>query len=420
MLAPFGCRIGGASRRIPHDRAALARPRRRSAPARLTRLRTITRRAAITTLAAGSLPLLAGCGGKNKPAPTATIPPIGGSPVAHVSGYDDPNRWAGRVLRAGALGGEIQAALQSHLWSPFEALTGCRIEPVTTDLAQLAASYDRDSQPYADVLLVDPFWAYGALANSLVEPVPDGRIDSKRITAVALFDGAVPAYAYAMVDAFRRDAVAANGPPDSWGKWWDVDAYPGGRSLPKGPLGSFEFALLADGVERDKLYPLDGARAIEKLRPISAKIIDLWWETGEQPLIWMDRQQADLTAAWHYRTIAAQRDGRPVDFAWTDGLLVADYWVVPRAAPAADVAWDFLAFASAAEVQATLATALPLGPVVDDAFPLIDQQTQAHLPTAPANRDKLIRADVAWWSANEVEANERFNSWLLGVPKHEG
>jgi putative spermidine/putrescine transport system substrate-binding protein len=372
-------------------------------------------------MAGGAMPLLAGCGGDDSPAPAEpTAIPIGGSPVAAVPGYDDPARWAGRTLRIGAFGGEIQAALQERVWTPFARLTGCTIRPVTTDYARLAASYDEAGEPYADVLLVDAFWAFDALGQGAVEAVPSEKIDLTRFSAVPTFDGAVPAYGYAMVNAFRRDAVSGPGAPDSWGKWWDGDAYPGGRSLPKGPLGSFEFALLADGVPRDKLYPLDGARAIEKLRPISGKIVDLWWETGEQPLIWLDRKQADLISAWHYRVVAAQQDGRGVDFVWNDGLLIADYWAVPRSAPAADIAWDFLGFAGAPQVQASLATAVPLGPVVDDAVSLLDGRTRGMMPTAPEHRDKLIRVDVEWWARNKVEANERFNSWLLGVPMHEG
>lgn len=384
-------------------------------------LRTFTRRAALAAIVTGALPTLAACGGDggtNRPTPT--VPPIGGSPVSAVPGYTDPKRWAGRVLRVGAFGGEIQAALQSQVWTPFERLTGCAIEPVISDTAQLAASTEQNGAPYADVLLVDAFWAFGALTRQLVEPLPAGTIDPARMTAVPFFDGAVPAYAYAMVSAFRRDAVEASGRPDSWGRWWDTTIYDVNRALWKGPLGTFEFALLADGVGRADLYPLDGARAIEKLRQISGKIVDRWWETGQQPITWMNRERTSLASAWHYRVVAAQQDGRPIDFVWNEGLLLADYWVVPKAAPAADVAWDYLAFASTAQLQASLASTLPLGPVVDDAFPLIDARTAANLPTAPDNRDALLRADLAWWSANNVEANETFNSWLLGVPKQDG
>ena len=383
------------------------------------RLHKLSRRQIFGLLASGSLPLFGACGGKSAGVQTPTAVPMSGSPVALVPGYDDPNRWAGRVLRVAAYGGEIQAALQAMIWQPFEALTGARIQPLTTDITTLTASYENGAEPYTDVLLVDAFWAYGALTNDFVEAIPDGRLDPSRVIAVPTFNGASPAYAYAMADTFRRDAVTA-GAPASWADWWDTDKYPGGRTLPKGPLGSFEFALLADGVERDKLYPLDGNRAIEKLKAISGKIVDHWWETGEQPLVWLDRQEADLAAAWHYRTIAAQADGRNLDFNWNDGLLLADYWVVAKSAPGADIAWDYLAFAASAQVQASLAAAVPLGPVVDDAFAMIDAKTATKLPTAPDNRDQLIPADVAWWSANNVEANERFNSWLLGVPMHEG
>lgn len=302
---------------------------------------------------------------------------------------------------------------------PFATATGCTVREVITDLTQLAASYQQNGEPYADVLLVDAFWAYGALDRGDVEPVPSDRVDPAWFRPVAPIPGAVPAYAYAMVSAFRRDAVGQSGPPSSWQQWWDTSAFAGSRALPKGPLGSFEFALLADGVPRDKLYPLDGARAIEKLRQISGSIVDRWWESGDQPVVWLSRERAQFAAAWHYRVIAGQLDGRAVDFVWDDGLLVADHWVVPKGARSLDVAVDFLAYASTPEVQASLAAAVPLGPVNPGAFQYIDPRIVPRLPTAPESVDKLLQADVSWWATNEVEANERFNSWLLGVPMHE-
>lgn len=363
------------------------------------------------------MPLLAGCG-DNDDSPTATInpTPANGSPVANVPGFADPQRWAGRVLRVGAWGGEIQQALRDRVWNAFTLATGCTVQEVTTDYSQLAFSLAQSGTPYADVLLVDAFWAYGALERGEVESIPADRIDRDRFAPMSAFDGAIPAYAYAMVSSFRRDSVEQAGAPRSWQQWWDAAAFPGARALPKGPLGSFEFALLADGVPRDQLYPLDGARAIEKLRQISGEIVDRWWETGDQPVVWMSRGRANLAAAWHYRVIASQQDGRPLDFVWEDALLIADHWVVAKATPASDVALDYLAFVSTSEVQASLANAVPLGPVVGDAFRLIDARTASRLPTAPETRDKLISADVAWWAGNEVDANERFNSWLLGVP----
>src|SRR3954452_10238784 len=145
------------------------------------RLHKLSRRQILGLLASGSLPLLGACGGKSAGVLTPTAVPMSGSPVASVPGYDDPNRWAGRVLRVAAYGGEIQAALQAMIWQPFEVLTGARIQPFTTDITTLTSSYENGDEPYTDVLLVDAFWAYDALTKDFVEPIPDGRLDPGRV-----------------------------------------------------------------------------------------------------------------------------------------------------------------------------------------------------------------------------------------------
>ncbi|HKG25719.1 MAG TPA: extracellular solute-binding protein, partial [Thermomicrobiales bacterium] len=281
-----------------------------------------------------------------------------GSPVAVVPGFDDPTRWAGRVLRIAAWGGEVQAALRSAVWQPFASATGCTVHEVTTDYAELASSVAA-GQPYADVLIVDEVWAESAPGEGVVEAIGPDEIARDRFGPIVATETAVPAYAYALVDAFRRDAVEQGGEPEGWADWWDVGRYTGPRSLPRNAFGSFEFALLADGIEPDKLYPLDGVRAIESLRRISAKIVDLWWDSGLEPVAWLSNERADFAAAWHYRVIAGQQDGRAIGLTWNQGLLVADSWVVAKGSPARDVAVDFLDYATTPEVQAAMARTIP-------------------------------------------------------------
>ena len=60
-----------------------------------------------------------------------------------------------------------------------------------------------------------------------------------------------------------------------------MKAFPGPRSLENSPKGNLEFALLADGVAPDKLYPLDVDRAFKKLDQIKHHI-PVWWTNGAQ------------------------------------------------------------------------------------------------------------------------------------------
>ena len=385
------------------------------APPRSPRL---SRRRVLAAGLGGLVLTAAGCGGDD-----ATETPVAltiGSPTGEVPGYDDPRRWAGRTLRVGAWGGEVQEALREAVWRPFGAATGCAIEEVVTDYSLLVDDFGFASPTgtyAADALVVDAFWAASALDRGYVQPLAPALVDRYR-SAVDAFGGgpgSVPAFAYALVSAYRRDAVADR-PPADWTEWWDTERYPGPRALARGAFGTFEFALLADGVEPAALYPLDGPRAIESLRRISGKIVERWWDSGAQPVTWLRTERVDLTSSWHHRVIAGQWDGVAVDLVWNQGLVVADHWVVPTGAQAADVAADFLRYALTPEAQAALARRVPLGPVNLAAFDQIEPRIAATLPTAPANVDRLLPVDVAWWAANEGEANARFNAWLRGVP----
>jgi putative spermidine/putrescine transport system substrate-binding protein len=374
--------------------------------------RRLSRRHLLGVGAASLALLAAGCGDDDDPAqtPTPAFNPSA-TPTGFLPGYEDPGKWAGRTLRVAAWGGEVQEALRRMVWEPFSRATGCAIQELTTDYAFLRSGID-DGSVYADALVVDAEFAATALDQGLAQPI-DADIETDLVPRA---EHSVPAYAYAMVSAYRRDAIDnPTAPPDTWQEWWDSDRFPGARTLFKGAFGSFEFALLADGVGRDALYPLDLDRAIASLRSISGRIIDRWWESGLQPVSWLNSRRAEFASAWHYRVIAAQNEGQPVELVWNEGLLVADHWIVPPGAENADVAADFIAYASRAEVQASLAHLISLGPVNSGAFELLDPIELPKLPTAPDNLPSLVPQDVAWWVANRGAAEERFNSWLLGV-----
>jgi putative spermidine/putrescine transport system substrate-binding protein len=228
----------------------------------------------------------------------------------------------------------------------------------------------------------------------------------------------VPAYTYALVSAFRYDAVLRIGEPQSWQEWWDTGRYSGARALSRSAFGNFEFALLASGVTPDKLYPLDSAAAVESLKKISGKIVDRWWDSAEQPVAWLTSKFTDFTPAWHFRVQTAQDGPRQFDLTWNQGLLLYDCWTIAKGAAQMDIAADFIRYATSAEAQAALASSIRLGPVTPDAFSQVAPDVINLLPTTSDNLGKLIILDVNWWATNNVEANERFNSWLLGVPFH--
>ncbi|TIN20156.1 MAG: extracellular solute-binding protein, partial [Mesorhizobium sp.] len=109
-------------------------------------------------------------------------------------------------------------------------------------------------------------------------------------------------YAYAMV--YNTEKFPAGKPrPATWSDFWDVEKFPGVRSLISGQYGSegpWEEALLADGVTPDALYPMDIDRvfaSLDKIKPHIRK----WWATGSEVQQMMGDKVVDLTNAYDGR-----------------------------------------------------------------------------------------------------------------------
>ena len=371
--------------------------------------RTLSRRTLAASVGVGLL--AAGCGGADDPEPVSeAVLPLA-TPLTSVPGFDEPRRWAGRTLRVGLWGGEIQQAIASSVLDPFSTLTGAVVVVFQADFARLETSVAA-GESYLDLIVADLTRVDALLTTGTTLALPDGLIDSSRLRPVAPTGGGVPLYAYSMVNTTRRDLATPDELPKDWSAWADLDRYPSPRSLPGSPIGTLEIALLADGVARDALYPLDVERALAKLDGYVANVGEHWWQSGEEAAIWMIQQEVSLAATWHYRVVAAQLDGRPIEIVWRDAPTVADYIAVSARTPEPEMAFDFVRFALTDEVQSVLAYASQLGPVVTGAFDHIEPVQSRRLPTDPDRRDDLVVVDRAWWGENRDAVSKRFAEWL--------
>ncbi len=165
--------------------------------------------------------------------------------------------------------------------------------------------------------------------------------------------------------------------------------------------------LLAEGWLSPSQVSVPPPLSLASLRRVHDSVGDRWWSAGFDPVGWLGSGRAALASAWHHRVVAGNWDGLGLTIVWRQGMLVADRWGVPAAAENADVAADLVRYALTPEVQAALASVLPLGPVVPEAFGLVDPFVAATLPTDPSRVDQLFVPDAAWWAANRAEARRR-------------
>jgi len=199
--------------------------------------------------------------------------------------------------------------------------------------------------------------------------------------------------------------------PSSWADFWNVKDFPGTRSLRNHPLATLEAALLADGVKRDELYPLDVDRAFRKLEEIKPHIT-VWWTSGGQSAQLLHDGEVDMIMAWNGRVSALQKEGAKVAFTYNDGILQSTHLCVLKGAPNVETAMRFINAAMGPEVQANLPLEIDYGPGNPAAFSTgkISPERAAELPSSPENAEKQVVIDYSWWSSPEGEAAEK--RWL--------
>ena len=161
-----------------------------------------------------------------------------------------------------------------------------------------------------------------------------------------------PKGVYSTVMGYRTDVFKEGSGPKSWADFWDVEKFPGPRTMQNGPIDNLEFALLADGVPKDKLYPIDVDRAFSKLDQIK-KHVAVWWTTGAQSAQLLIDKEAVLGTAWNGRYYGAIKHGAPLVIEWNQGAIKESAFGIPKGAKDAYWGQKFLALGAEATAAGT-------------------------------------------------------------------
>ncbi len=89
--------------------------------------------------------------------------------------------------------------------------------------------------------------------DELLAPGDDGTPASEDFGDLLVSDCFIPQIVYSTTFGYRTDLVGDT-PPDDICDVFDLEAYPGKRSLEKRPINNMEWALLCDGVSKDEVY----------------------------------------------------------------------------------------------------------------------------------------------------------------------
>nr|WP_200957780.1 ABC transporter substrate-binding protein [Mesorhizobium sp. Root157] len=323
---------------------------------------------------------------------------------------------AARDLTVVSWGGNYQDAQREIFFKPYAEKTGKPLLDESWDggIGVLQAKV-KAGNPNWDAVQVEVEELALGCADGLYETIDWSKLPDKgKFIPTAVGDCGVGAIVWSTAIAYDSDKIADG--PKSWADFWDVQKFPGKRSLRKGPKYTLEFALMADGVAPAEVYdvlatPEGVDRAFKKLDELKANIV--WWESGAQPLQFLASGEVAMASAYNGRITGINRtENRHFKVVWPGSIYAVDSWVILKDAENKDAALDFIAFASQPENQAKLPGYVAYGLTNTDAAGLVPAEFKADLPTEPANMEQALSLDVDFWIDNSEALTQRFNAWL--------
>ena len=313
-------------------------------------------------------------------------------------------------------GGSYTDAQVSALFAPFTEATGISVVTTgTPDVAKMKIMSDAGNVEW-DIVDAEAQMMFKAIEQGLLEPIDYDLIYSvvpkEDLIEASLQEYGFPSIAFGWVMAWNP-AAFPNGAPQSWADFWDVEKFPGRRSLYAQPKPLLEIALMADGVPLDQIYPIDLDRAFAKLDEIRPHI-DVWYEDLGQVDALLQNSEVDMMLTSNGRAHTAKQSGFPVDYTFNGGAWEQGYWVILKGGPNPENAMKLIAWTALPEGQATFAEAFAYGGPNLKAYGMMDAAVAAGLPTAPENLANQLPVDGKWWTDNLDEVNRRWLEWYTG------
>jgi len=244
-------------------------------------------------------------------------------------------------------------------------------------------------------------------------PSPQGRAASEDFIDGGLTECGVGTVAWATVVAYDEQAVAA---PRHLEDFFDTRRFPGARGLRRTPKANLEWALLADGVAPERVYPLletDAGlrRAFSVLNRIKPQIV--WWRSGEQAVRLLETDRVVMTSAYNGRVYdAVESRGQPFGILWDRQVWNINFLAIPKGTERRNTALRFIRFATGTAPLAEQSRHIPYGPVRRSSLERVPESVRPHLPTAQANRERAFRLDHRWWAEHYERIERRFEQWL--------
>jgi putative spermidine/putrescine transport system substrate-binding protein len=288
---------------------------------------------------------------------------------------------------------------------------------ITWDLVDMVAADSIIACDEGLVLEIDP--------DVDLAPAPDGTPASEDFFEGFLSPGDtncfIPQIVYSTTFGFRNDKFDGD-QPSTIADVFDLEKFPGKRSLEQKPIGNLEWALIADGVPADQVYdvlstPEGVNRAFAKLDTIKDSTI--WWTKGAIPTQLLADGEVVMASAYNGRLFSAiEEESQPISMLWDWQVFDIDGWVIPAGGKNIEIVKKYVKWATDTQRLADQAKFISYGPARKSSAPLVGKHATLgidmapHMPTSPENAKNTLLFNYVWWSDHRGELDERFAAWL--------
>ena len=262
--------------------------------------------------------------------------------------------------------------------------------------------------------------------DTMLAPGDDGSTPEADFGPSLINDCFIPQIVFSTTFGYRTDVAEWGGKvPGDLCAVFDLENFPGKRSLEKRPKKNLEWALLCDGVKQEDLYDVlstdEGVdRALAKLDTIKDQVV--WWSAGaDTPQLLADKEVV-IGSTYNGRLFSLiEEQHQPVAMLWDWQVFDFDGWIIPADLPEDRLArvLDFVKFATDTKRLADQAKWISYGPARASSQPLVGKHAELgiemgpHMPTNPANQKNYLVNNIEWWADHQDDVEARFQSWLV-------
>jgi len=307
-------------------------------------------------------------------------------------------------------GGAYGEAVLKQVLTPWQVATGSKIVQVSgTNNAKLRAMVEAKRVVW-DVYNGDNTWGTD-FDSSWLTPLDYDVIPKDQIIPGFATKYRVANMIYSIQLAYNTDKIKSA--PTGWADFFDLQRFPGKRGVMDYSAGGiFEVALLADGVSRDELYPLDIDRAIRNLNKIKTSLV--FWQSGAQAADLVGSGEVSMIMIYNARAFDLKNvQKKPIDYVFGGQILAAAYLSVPKGAQHPEEAMRLIGYAVSKDIDGKLSALLPVAPTNKDSTP--NSAMKPVLPTSHLDEPYALFNDQ-WIAQNSDVLESRYQAWKSSAP----